>query len=80
MKRFALKIDTQGSEWFALQGAKELLRQSPELAFLLEFWPYALRGASPEQLVAFLQREHPDCLPQVRLDTHGTRRTVDVET
>ncbi|MCB1749704.1 MAG: mechanosensitive ion channel [Gammaproteobacteria bacterium] len=38
-----------------------------------------LRVALREQLVAFLQREHPDCLPQVRLDTHGTRRTVDVE-
>jgi hypothetical protein len=24
---------------------------------LLEFWPYALRGASPEELLAFLHRE-----------------------
>jgi FkbM family methyltransferase len=49
-----LKIDTQGSEWLALQGARKLLAQSPALAMLLEFWPYALRGAKPEQLLAFL--------------------------
>lgn len=49
-----LKIDTQGSEWHALQGARELLAASPDLALLLEFWPYALRGATPEQLIALL--------------------------
>ena len=27
---------------------------SPEIALLLEFWPYALRGAKPEELLAFL--------------------------
>jgi hypothetical protein len=52
-----LKIDTQGSEWLALQGARELLRRSPELALLVEFWPYALRGANPEELLEFLARE-----------------------
>ena len=46
-----LKIDTQGSEWFALEGARRLLAASPELALLIEFWPYALRGATPEQLL-----------------------------
>jgi len=49
-----LKVDTQGSEWHALQGARALLDASPRLALLLEFWPYALRGATPEELVAFL--------------------------
>jgi FkbM family methyltransferase len=49
-----LKIDTQGSEWLALQGARKLLASSPSLALLLEFWPYALRGAKPEQLLDFL--------------------------
>jgi FkbM family methyltransferase len=49
-----LKVDTQGSEWHALQGARRLLAGSPELALLLEFWPYALRGATPEQLLALL--------------------------
>ena len=52
-----IKVDTQGSEWFALQGAREVLRTSPELALLIEFWPYALRGARPEELLDFLARE-----------------------
>lgn len=49
-----LKIDTQGSEWLALQGAKELLAASPDLGLLLEFWPYALRGCEPGELLDFL--------------------------
>jgi FkbM family methyltransferase len=49
-----LKIDTQGSEWLALQGARRLLERSRELALLIEFWPYALRGARPEQLLGEL--------------------------
>jgi FkbM family methyltransferase len=49
-----LKIDTQGSEWLALQGARELLASSPRLALLLEFWPYALRGCEPRELLEFL--------------------------
>jgi FkbM family methyltransferase len=52
-----IKVDTQGSEWHALQGARGLLAASPRLALLLEFWPYALRGAKPEELLAFLARE-----------------------
>ncbi len=46
-----LKIDTQGSEWLALEGSRELLARSPELALLIEFWPYALRGAEPGALL-----------------------------
>jgi 2-polyprenyl-6-methoxyphenol hydroxylase-like FAD-dependent oxidoreductase len=38
----------------ALQGAADLLDASPSCAMLLELWPYALRGATPEQLLAFL--------------------------
>ena len=49
-----LKIDTQGSEWLALQGARRLLEQSPRMALLIEFWPYALRGARPEELLSLL--------------------------
>jgi len=52
-----VKIDTQGSEWLALQGMRGVLSGSPRLALLLEFWPYALRGASPEELLRFLARE-----------------------
>jgi len=49
-----LKIDTQGSEWLALQGAKKLLEDSPDLGLLLEFWPYALRGCEPGDLLDLL--------------------------
>jgi len=52
-----LKIDTQGSEWLALQGARRLLAESPALALFLEFWPYALRGAQPEELLAWLDAQ-----------------------
>lgn len=49
-----IKIDTQGSEWLALQGMLRSLEQSPSVALLIEFWPYALRGAKPEELLRFL--------------------------
>jgi FkbM family methyltransferase len=49
-----VKIDTQGSEWHALSGMRRALDASPDVALLLEFWPYALRGATSEQLLAFL--------------------------
>jgi FkbM family methyltransferase len=49
-----IKIDTQGSEWLALQGARKLFDASRDVALLLEFWPYALRGAKPEELLRFL--------------------------
>jgi FkbM family methyltransferase len=52
-----VKIDTQGSEWLALQGMRGVLAASPKLALLLEFWPYALRGISPEELLRFLAGE-----------------------
>lgn len=49
-----IKVDTQGSEWLALQGARKLLDASRECALLVEFWPYALRGAQPRELLDFL--------------------------
>jgi FkbM family methyltransferase len=49
-----IKIDTQGSEWVALQGARRLLERSRELALLFEFWPYALRGCAPRELLELL--------------------------
>jgi FkbM family methyltransferase len=52
-----IKIDTQGSEWLALQGMPRVLAASPALALFLEFWPYALRGTSPEELLAALARQ-----------------------
>lgn len=52
-----VKIDTQGSEWHALLGMQRTLAASPQVALLLEFWPYALRGAAPEELLAFLAQQ-----------------------
>ncbi len=52
-----IKVDTQGSEWLALQGAKELLAASPQVAMLLEFWPYALRDCEPRDLLTYLEKE-----------------------
>lgn len=46
-----IKIDTQGSEWLALEGMKKVMDASRDCAMLLEFWPYALRGCTPEQLL-----------------------------
>jgi hypothetical protein len=44
----------QGSEWYALCGARSLLDASPDVAFLLELWSYALRGATARQLLTYL--------------------------
>ena len=38
----------------ALQGATELLKASPALGLLIEFWPYALRGCEPGELLDLL--------------------------
>ncbi|TAJ25417.1 MAG: FkbM family methyltransferase [Planctomycetota bacterium] len=51
-----IKIDTQGSEWLALQGAQKLVEASTQCALLMEFWPYALRGCKPEELLGWLDR------------------------
>jgi len=36
------------------RGRAQAARSQPDLGLLIEFWPYALRGATPEQLVARL--------------------------
>lgn len=51
------KIDTQGSEWHALQGARRALERSERTALLFEFWPYALRGCESGDLLRFLAGE-----------------------
>jgi FkbM family methyltransferase len=52
-----IKVDTQGSELLALRGAQKLLAASPQVALLIEFWPYALRGGKPEELLALLESQ-----------------------
>lgn len=49
-----VKIDTQGSEWLALRGMRRLLAESREMGLLMELWPYALRGATPRELLEHL--------------------------
>jgi FkbM family methyltransferase len=40
-----LKLDIQGYEMHALQGAKRLINENYEIKLLLEFWPYGLNQA-----------------------------------
>lgn len=49
-----IKIDTQGSEWHALLGMKQILERSTQCMLLLEYWPYALRGVKGEQMLEYL--------------------------
>jgi FkbM family methyltransferase len=52
-----IKIDIQGYELHALQGAKRILEENPEIKLLLEFWPYGLKqaGAKWGALIEMLQ-------------------------
>ena len=40
-----LKLDIQGYELHALQGAKRIVTENREIKLLLEFWPYGLKQA-----------------------------------
>jgi len=52
-----LKLDIQGYELHALQGAKRILNENQEIKLLLEFWPYGLKqaGANWRELVEMLE-------------------------
>src|SRR5262249_34835714 len=52
-----IKIDVQGFELHALEGACEVLHRTEEIKLLLEFWPYGLNqsGSSASRLLDFLQ-------------------------
>jgi FkbM family methyltransferase len=52
-----LKLDIQGYELHALQGAKRILNENAEIKLLLEFWPYGLKqaGANWTELIELLQ-------------------------
>jgi FkbM family methyltransferase len=52
-----LKLDVQGYELRALQGAKRILNENQEIKLLLEFWPYGLKqaGANWGELVEMLE-------------------------
>jgi FkbM family methyltransferase len=40
-----LKLDIQGYELHALQGAKRIMNENQEIKLLFEFWPYGLKQA-----------------------------------
>ena len=52
-----LKLDVQGYELHALQGAKRILNENREIKLLLEFWPYGLKqaGANWRELIEMLE-------------------------
>jgi FkbM family methyltransferase len=52
-----LKLDIQGYELNALQGAKRVIRENSDIKLLLEFWPYGLKqaGGSWAELIKMLQ-------------------------
>lgn len=52
-----LKLDVQGYELHALQGAKRIVNENREIKLLLEFWPYGLKqaGASWSELIEMLE-------------------------
>jgi FkbM family methyltransferase len=52
-----LKLDVQGYELHALQGAKRIVNENREIKLLLEFWPYGLKqaGANWSELIEMLE-------------------------
>jgi FkbM family methyltransferase len=52
-----LKLDIQGYELHALQGARRIVNENREIKLLLEFWPYGLKqaGANWGELIEMLE-------------------------
>jgi FkbM family methyltransferase len=52
-----LKLDVQGYELHALQGAKRVVNENREIKLLLEFWPYGLKqaGVNWTELIEMLE-------------------------
>lgn len=53
-----VKMDVQGAEAKALAGMQNVLKKSPHVKLLMEFWPKGLRGHGndPEEMLKTLQR------------------------
>lgn len=54
-----IKMDIQGFEMQAIQGMTELLRNTPQISLLSEFWPYGLRkaGSSASAYFSYLEEQ-----------------------
>jgi FkbM family methyltransferase len=52
-----LKLDIQGYELQALQGAKRVMKENQQIKLLLEFWPYGLKqaGVNWTELIEMLE-------------------------
>jgi len=52
-----LKLDIQGYELHALQGAKRIMNENQQIKLLLEFWPYGLKqaGVNWNELIEMLE-------------------------
>jgi FkbM family methyltransferase len=59
-----IKMDIQGYELHALDGAARILQDNPGVKLLLEFWPYGLKnaGRSAEELLRFLTEKQFELL------------------
>lgn len=53
-----IKIDIQGYDYFAIYGAKELIKKQKKLLIIGEFWPYGLKqaGVEPQDYINLLQK------------------------
>jgi FkbM family methyltransferase len=65
-----IKIDVQGFEGHALEGLGEIIRNSPGVVLMTEFWPYGLSQAGTDPL-QFLEMLEGFGLQLHRLDTSG---------
>jgi FkbM family methyltransferase len=76
-----LKLDIQGAEFAAIDGAREVLRANPDIVLLTEFWPDGMRrfGDDPEKYLETLRalgfslrlvggRSRPELRPIDRLE------------
>jgi FkbM family methyltransferase len=54
-----IKIDVQGYESRVFSGMQNILRNSPSITVLSEFWPQGLRsaGSDPEEFLCFLEEQ-----------------------
>ena len=54
-----IKIDVQGAEGLVLAGARKILRRSPRLTLMMEFWPYGLKQTR-QDAKTILEQLHAD--------------------